>query len=395
MRDPQLRQAAVGAAHDFFRRYSAFEFIQHRQALLVIHGSAIVGIDEAQVPQFAALVGIWHAGRGEFHKRLREAVDPARLENVAHHGFKIADEIARLENPFDEAAQRIFELLVLLGPACLLLGLAYRLLHVAEKAFARNGPRADESLIEKILGVAVGKVARLERCIHARPAIQRAFPASRNLRQCGQARANVFAALGVVGGERGHGARVRGLHMLAVVMEFFDRDAVAAGRTADFVEADHAVEAVERGIFDALGHHGRSELLEAEQEFALARAAHTQHEDVADEIEEPGVDVLASFLAASQGVLDFCAVFIGDLIAFRDCVGAVDGETGCDFAKGAADFRPRIVAPIAVVFANLDKQAGQPIHVAAQGFVLDGEFLFVRDCIEVRWLMTFAAGLVG
>ena len=58
--------------------------------------------------------------------------------------------------------------------------------------------RADERLIQEVLGIAIGQIPRLERCIHARPASERGLPSAGDLRQGGQPCANVLAALGVV-----------------------------------------------------------------------------------------------------------------------------------------------------------------------------------------------------
>ena len=46
-------------------------------AQFVVDRAAVVGVDEAQVPQLAALVDVRHAGGGEAHERLREAVERA------------------------------------------------------------------------------------------------------------------------------------------------------------------------------------------------------------------------------------------------------------------------------------------------------------------------------
>ncbi len=70
-------------------------------------------------------------------------------------------------------------------------------------------------------------------------------------------------------------------------------------------------------------------------------------------------------------MLDLGAVFVGDLVAFRHHVGAVNREAGGDFANGAPDLGTCIVAPVAIVFAYFDEQARQAIHVAAQGLVFD------------------------
>ncbi len=113
----------------------------------------------------------------------------------------------------------------------------------------------------------------------------------RDFGQHGEPGADVVGALGVVGRKGGHGLRARGLHVLVVGVEVGDGDAVFAGVGADFVERGEAVEAVERGVLDALGHDGRGELLEAEEELVCQRAGHFEGQDLLEELEKAGVDV--------------------------------------------------------------------------------------------------------
>ena len=73
-----------------------------------------------------------------------------------------------------------------------------------------------------------------------------------------------------------------------------------------------------------------------------------------------------------DGGVDVGAILIENLIAIGNDIGPVDGEAGGHFPQCAANLSPRIVAAVAIVFADLDKQAGQPVDVAAQRFLLHG-----------------------
>ena len=49
-----------------------------------VDGPAVVGVDEAQVPELASLVDVGHAGNGEAQQRLREPIQrPVPLDRVA------------------------------------------------------------------------------------------------------------------------------------------------------------------------------------------------------------------------------------------------------------------------------------------------------------------------
>ena len=51
-------------------------------------GAAVVGIDQAEVPELRALVDVGHAGRGELQRRLDEAVRDAGRRDVRGEGGK-------------------------------------------------------------------------------------------------------------------------------------------------------------------------------------------------------------------------------------------------------------------------------------------------------------------
>src|SRR6185437_4181984 len=52
------------------------------------------------------------------------------------------------------------------------------------------------------------------------------------------------------------------------------------------------------------------------------------------------------------------------------------------FANGAANLSPRVVAPVAIVFADFDEQAGKPVYVAAQRLLFHAELARVRHLFE-------------
>jgi len=75
------------------------------------------------------------------------------------------------------------------------------------------------------------------------------------------------------------------LHAHRVAVKVFNSDGVAPRRPAHFVQPDHAIETIEDGVLHALRHYRRRELLEPQQELALAGAALTQRQNVSDKVE--------------------------------------------------------------------------------------------------------------
>ena len=72
------------------------ERLEQAPAQRVVDRPAVVGIDEAEVPELAALVDVGHAGRSEADERLREAVERAvpgdRLPQLAQIGDRVTAE---------------------------------------------------------------------------------------------------------------------------------------------------------------------------------------------------------------------------------------------------------------------------------------------------------------
>ena len=179
----------------------------------------------------------------------------------------------------------------MLRPTCLLLGFADGLFHVGPGAFFLDRPGSNHCLVKEVLRIAIGELAGFKESVQPRPPAQRSPPRARNLGEDGQARAHVVGAFGVVGGERIHRPRVEHVCSVAEGMEFFEGDSIASRRRAHLVEPDHPIEAIEGGVFHALGHHRRSELLKALDELVFQVPARGEAEDITNEVEQSRFDI--------------------------------------------------------------------------------------------------------
>ncbi len=367
----------------------AGKFGQEPGAEFVVDGPAIVGVDERVVPELGALVEIGNAGAGVLEQGLCKGIDAAGQADGFDEGFELGEEGLVGEEAVDEVIDGVLVRLVVGDPGGLLLGLAHGLLHVGFGAVGRDGPGADEGLVEEVFGVGVWVGAGEVVAVGAGPSVDGLGEGFGNLGEHSEPGADIVGALGVMGGKGGHGGGVGGLHALVVGVEVGDGDAVFAGIGTDFVEAGEAVEAVEGGVLDALGHDGRGELLEAEDELGLERAGDLEGEHVLEEVEESGVDLGTVIARALDGAVDDCAVFAGDFgragrhaergLPTGEDVGAVDGEAGGEFSDGEPDVGAGGVALVAVGLADIDEDAGEAIDVGAEGLLGDINLLVVRD----------------
>ena len=114
-----------------------------------IDRTSIVGIDEIEVPQLAALINVGHAGRGEFTNGLNEAVLDPETRHPPHEGQKIGKEGVGLQRFLRESLRRLLIISVGRGPARATFRLAQRFLDCRMDALAisltlrrRSGRRA-------------------------------------------------------------------------------------------------------------------------------------------------------------------------------------------------------------------------------------------------------------
>ena len=100
------------------------------------------------------------------------------------------------------------------------------------------------------------------------PLADLAAPALGHLRQHGQPGPDVLLALGVVGGQGGHGGRPVGRQPLRLRVEGGRRVTAPVGVAADLVKREQPGPPVEGGVLDALGQHRAGGLLEPHDELA-------------------------------------------------------------------------------------------------------------------------------
>ena len=180
------------------------------------------------------------------------------------------DEFRRLIHAVDETADVLLIPGVRLVPGGPDLRLAARLQHVGPGALLSDGPRADQRLVEQILGMPVRCAVLPGGRRQLRPRVQCFRPAIGDLRQQRDAGPHVLAALVVV---RRGGQHVVGPALAQIMAEFVKpvgRNSDQRGLGADLVARHQSVETVERRVLDALRHHGRRQLLPLRDEIRLA-----------------------------------------------------------------------------------------------------------------------------
>ena len=103
-------------------------------AQIVIDRPAVVGIDQAEIPELVALVDVGHARRGQLQQRLRQRVERAEVRDLAPGRLRKSarKRLLRrvLQDRGDERAHRLVVGGVRVEPAGVDLGLADGLDHV-------------------------------------------------------------------------------------------------------------------------------------------------------------------------------------------------------------------------------------------------------------------------
>src|SRR5215510_4178558 len=68
------------------------EFVEHGDPLLEVDGTAIIGINEAEIPELGALVEVGHAWQGDLEQYLRERIPHACVHDAALEAQEIGEE---------------------------------------------------------------------------------------------------------------------------------------------------------------------------------------------------------------------------------------------------------------------------------------------------------------
>ena len=126
-------------------------------------------------------------------------------------------------------------------------------------------PGADERLVEHVFVAAIGRRPAFDvaqaRTQEPAPRCDLTSPFVGTFREHSEPGSRVLAALGVMRGGRQHRMRPAFRPLGVGFVKEGRRHSEAVRRAADFVERKEAIVAIERGILDALRHHGPRELL--------------------------------------------------------------------------------------------------------------------------------------
>jgi hypothetical protein len=84
-----------------------------------VDGSAVIGVDEGEVPELGALIEVGDAGDGEFEEGLAEGIAGAVEGDGFEEAMQVGEETggaARVEDGVDKGMERVFEWGVGIGP---------------------------------------------------------------------------------------------------------------------------------------------------------------------------------------------------------------------------------------------------------------------------------------
>ena len=266
------------------------------------------------------------------------------------------------------------------------LRLARRLVQELRQALFVDWPRSDERLVGEILEVAVRVTVGSVTVIVLGPASDRGFPLARNFGNDVQSRPDIAAALRVVGRQGDHCCGAGGCDVRAPFVKCVDPASKRARVTADLVERNQPVVAVERGVLHALGHHRRRELLKARGELFLELAAAIQQQHVGDQRQQLTVDIRPPPARLLHCVSNFSAVLLARA-GTNGHVRPVNAEPGPYLGHGLPHLAVRPVAVPAVGFADLVHQRRQSPEVRVQ--VARDDLVFRRSRhLDVRLRLT-------
>ena len=238
---------------------ATIELVEEVAAALEVDRPPVVGVDEGRLPQLAALVHVGHAGRRQLDELGRQRVAPSRLPHPVQQRLQHGGHPLVVVHGVDQLVEGRLEAVRRCRPARRVTRLAGGLLGVGVQPLPLDRPGTDGGLPHQLLERPVAQWRQLVE------ALQRRRPLAGDLGQRRDARPHVLAALGVVGGQRRQRLREAGQAGLLALVELGDREGELVGVAAHLGERAEAVEAVEGGVLDALGHHHPRRLLEADR----------------------------------------------------------------------------------------------------------------------------------
>ena len=165
-------------------------------------------------------------------------------------------------------------------------------------------------------------------------------------------------------------------------MECLHRSTELAWVSADLVQRDEAMVAIEGRVLHTLGHNGGRELLETPCEFAFRCAVVLHQEQLANKGHEVGFDVRAVAKRLLHGERHPAPIVLG--VRALSHISPVDGQRRGDLANGILQFATCPVALEAVLIADFDQQGGQALEV---GRKVDGHHFLLGAARHLgEWL---------
>src|SRR5207249_6588547 len=125
--------SAIGPGLHQFSGSRSCQCVEHCPAPVVIDWPPIVRIDQAVIPNLAALINVGYAGRCQFKQCLSKRIDGAETRNLLRNRKKSWNELVSrrgIQNLCDKIPHRRVPLLVWMDPARINLRFMERLGHI-------------------------------------------------------------------------------------------------------------------------------------------------------------------------------------------------------------------------------------------------------------------------
>ncbi|PQM47504.1 hypothetical protein C1Y40_02286 [Mycobacterium talmoniae] len=235
--------------------------LQRRAALREVDRAAIVRVDQAVLPQLAALIEVGDAGGGQRQQFLAQRIALGVRVEFGDQRGQLTGQWA-IEHGVQPPVYRVLEVGVRILPGGASRGLADRLLGVPVQPVAqRSGdcaihrPHPEDVLPQEQSGCRVGAGG------DGLGVGDELRPARRHLGQHPAPGPHILAAFGVVGGQRGHRLRPQPRPGGGTLMKLRRPHPEPLRVTPDLVEGHQPGVAVEQAVLARLGGHRTAQLL--------------------------------------------------------------------------------------------------------------------------------------